>query len=123
MEKKFYGFQPQIDEGWDVKKLSRSGSQVYDRERYNLKDLEDVLRAIEDECDDLRELLKTKNTKYGNSIFNPVNVFSKLPPEDQIAVRLDDKISRIVRGLEEDEDPDLDMIGYLILKRIWNKHG
>ena len=38
---------------------------------------------------------------------------------EQIDVRLDDKLSRIMSGQgDEDEDVEQDIIGYLILKRV-----
>ena len=41
---------------------------------------------------------------------------------EQIDVCLDDKLSRIARGTNfENEDPELDIIGYLILKRVAKK--
>jgi hypothetical protein len=33
-------------------------------------------------------------------------------------VRIDDKMSRLVRGEAAGEDVELDLIGYLILKRV-----
>jgi len=65
-------------------------------------------------------LLLEKNLKYGDSATNPIRVFSKASPVEQLNVRIDDKLSRIFRGdnSEEDEDVDLDLIGYLILKRV-----
>lgn len=78
---------------------------------------------IEEECDDIKRLLLDKNRKYGNSAINPLRIFSKSSPIEQINVRIDDKISRIVRGEEGtiDEDVELDMIGYFILKRVARK--
>jgi hypothetical protein len=61
-------------------------------------------------------LLLRKNLRYGSSATNPIRVFSKLEPEAGIRVRLDDKLSRIRAGAaDDDEDPILDTLGYLIL--------
>lgn len=70
-------------------------------------------------CDEIKEMLLEKNRKYGDSALNPVRVFSKADPTEQIKIRLDDKLSRL-RNQQGDEDEDviLDLIGYLVLLRI-----
>jgi hypothetical protein len=74
---------------------------------------------IAEECYALRDLLIEKNRKYGNAALDPVRIFSKAPPHEQILVRLDDKISRLRSGqLDDDEDVIQDLLGYLILLRI-----
>ena len=74
---------------------------------------------VTNECNSIRELLLRKNKAYGNSALEPVRVFSKATPTEQILVRIDDKLSRLQRGNPEDnEDTVQDLIGYLILLRI-----
>ncbi|MCP4024443.1 MAG: hypothetical protein GY729_21555 [Desulfobacteraceae bacterium] len=69
-------------------------------------------------CDEIKELLLKKNEAYGNSAADPVRIFSKVDAIEQINVRIDDKLSRIMRGSEyQGDDTELDLIGYLILKR------
>ena len=70
-------------------------------------------------CDSVKELLLEKNRKYGDSALNPVRIFSKSDPVEQINVRLDDKLSRI-RNQQSDEDEDVidDAIGYLVLLKV-----
>ena len=70
-------------------------------------------------CDQLKELLLEKNRKYGDSALNPVRVFSKASPIEQIKVRLDDKLSRL-RNQQDDEDEDVltDLIGYIVLYKV-----
>lgn len=71
------------------------------------------------ECDALREMLLEKNAQYGDSALNPLRVASRASTEEQIRVRIDDKLSRIARGNGEgDEDAWLDLIGYVILLRV-----
>lgn len=71
------------------------------------------------ECDKIKAMLLEKNRKYGNSAINPKRIFSKADDVEQINVRIDDKLSRIESGqVDEDEDVELDLIGYLILKRV-----
>lgn len=60
----------------------------------------------------------TKNRAYGNSALDPIRVFSKADPISAIDVRIDDKLSRIKRGGVNQEDTELDLIGYLVLRRI-----
>ena len=72
-------------------------------------------------CDDIKELLIHKNRKYGNSALKPCRVFSKSSPVEQLLVRIDDKLNRIMQGaglLANDEDVVNDLIGYLILLKI-----
>ena len=71
------------------------------------------------ECDKIRDFLILKNEKYGDSALDPVRIFSKSKPTEQLLVRIDDKLSRLARGGEHPGDDDiLDLIGYLILLRI-----
>ena len=70
-------------------------------------------------CQDIERMLLDKNRKYGDSAINPVRIFCKLNNIEQINVRIDDKISRIKSSQDDDiEDAELDLIGYLILKRV-----
>lgn len=67
----------------------------------------------------IAELLIEKNAAYGDSALNPIRVFSKADRIEQLNVRIDDKISRIQRGSEYgDEDTEMDLIGYLVLRKI-----
>jgi hypothetical protein len=71
------------------------------------------------ECATIRDLLLEKNRRYGNSALEPLRLFSHADPVEQIKVRIDDKLSRIrTATVGDDEDPILDLIGYLILLRL-----
>ncbi len=74
--------------------------------------------AIGEECDAIKKLLREKNLAYGNSAIDPVRIFSKASAEEQILVRLDDKVSRLVRGEAAGEDVLLDLVGYIVLLRV-----
>jgi len=64
-------------------------------------------------------MLLEKNRKYGNSALEPIRIFSKADSIEQIKVRIDDKLNRLLSGqMDEDEDVCLDLIGYLILLMI-----
>lgn len=81
--------------------------------------LSETQQMIAEECDKLKEKLLAKNRKYGDSAINPVRMFSKADPIEQINVRIDDKLSRIAnRQDDEDEDVEFDLIGYFVLKRV-----
>jgi len=79
----------------------------------------DAAALIRTECDELADMLIAKNQKYGNSALEPMRVFSRASPVEQILTRIDDKISRLrVASLDEDEDVVLDLLGYLVLLRV-----
>jgi hypothetical protein len=71
--------------------------------------------------DEIKTMLLAKNVQYGDSALQPVRVFSTADTTEQIKVRIDDKINRIVQGndsMESDEDVIKDLIGYLVLLLI-----
>lgn len=71
---------------------------------------------VTNSCNNLRDMLIEKNKSYGNSALDPVRVFSTADSEEQIKVRIDDKLSRIKRGSNSfNEDTIRDLMGYLIL--------
>ena len=77
---------------------------------------EQEVRAV---LDNLAIILVEKNRKYGDSALSPKRVFSRASAVEQIKVRLDDKISRLMNQQpDEDEDVELDLMGYLVLLRI-----
>ena len=70
-------------------------------------------------CDEIKDMLITKNKSYGDSALNPVRIFSISDNIEQLHVRIDDKLSRITRGGAFIGDNDIDdLIGYLILLKI-----
>lgn len=77
---------------------------------------------VENVLNNIRELLITKNEKYGNSALQPKRIFSKADSIEQLLVRLDDKLSRIVNIENKLSDAYLDaaqdLIGYLVLLLI-----
>lgn len=85
----------------------------------NLNEFE---RAIRLELSLIAEMLSEKNRQYGNSALDPVRVFSKASPLEQLKVRIDDKLSRLKRGTDDQEDTVEDLIGYLVLYRLAHKN-
>lgn len=67
---------------------------------------------------ELKQVLISKNKKYGNSALEPKRIFSKADPVEQIKVRIDDKLSRMITGTNDNEDTVLDLMGYLVLLKI-----
>lgn len=79
---------------------------------------------VKTECGELADFLVKKNEAYGDSALNPIRVFSRLPAEQAILVRIDDKLSRMARGGPvDDEDVIMDLLGYLVLLRIARKQA
>lgn len=76
-------------------------------------------KEITEACEQIKQMLLEKNRKYGDSVLNPIRIFSKADTQEQIKVRLDDKINRL-KNQQDDEDEDVidDLIGYLILLKI-----
>lgn len=72
-------------------------------------------------CNEIRDMLIAKNQAYGNSFADPVGVFAgNMNPQEQLNVRIDDKLKRIKNGNPgiDHEDTVLDLVGYLILKLV-----
>lgn len=91
-------------------------ARVYDISDSGVSRTQELIR---EECNEILDILLEKNRKYGDSAINPVRVFSSASDIEQINVRLDDKLSRIINSQDDDtEDTELDIIGYLILKRV-----
>ena len=72
---------------------------------------------------DIGRMLIAKNAAYGNSALDPVRVFSRADPVEQLKVRIDDKLSRLMRGAAAGEDVITDLIGYLVLLKVAEKRG
>lgn len=80
------------------------------------KQTQDEIRAL---CLEIADFLIAKNKAYGDSALDPVRIFSKADPTEQLLVRIDDKLSRLQRGHSYPGDNEIeDLIGYLILLKI-----
>ena len=79
-----------------------------------------VQKLIKEECEAIKQMLLIKNKEYGDSAIAPLRIFSSSDNIEQINVRIDDKLSRISTAGKKNikEDTELDLIGYLILKRV-----
>ncbi len=80
---------------------------------------EQMAEKIEKECDEIKRMLLAKNESYGNAAADPIWIFSSTNALEGINIRIDDKLSRLSRGRQyQQEDTIKDLIGYLILKRV-----
>tara|TARA_R100001082_G_scaffold19235_2_gene9427 strand:+ start:41 stop:493 length:453 start_codon:yes stop_codon:yes gene_type:complete len=73
---------------------------------------------IEAVLEEVKKLLLAKNEQYGDSALSPNRIFSKASTDEQIKVRIDDKLNRLMLGndsMESDDDIIKDLIGYLVL--------
>jgi hypothetical protein len=70
-------------------------------------------------CEQVTDLLISKNRSYGDSALHPSRIFSKTDNVEQLLVRIDDKLSRIQNGHDWPGDNEIDdLLGYLILLKI-----
>lgn len=74
-------------------------------------------------CTELANFLIEKNHNYGSSALEPLRVMSKADSAEQIRVRMDDKLSRLVRGHAGGEDAMKDLVGYWVLLRVLEKRA
>jgi len=77
---------------------------------------------LEEELDFIFKFLKDKNKKYGSSIMKPLGIFHKGTTIEAINARIDDKLARI-KNQSTDEDAELDLLGYLLWKRVLIKQN
>lgn len=99
-----------------VYETTTTSSSIY---KSNLEAFTPTSELIDIVCAEIRDLLQEKNKRYGDSALVPLRVFSKADPLEQLRVRIDDKLSRIVSAqLDDDEDVINDLIGYLILYKV-----
>jgi len=96
-----------------------------DSKRFNCEDLylltvgTSAGHKIWETAHEIAHMLIKKNIAYGNSALDPIRIFSKADAREQLHVRIDDKLSRIMRGTEYIGDNDIDdLIGYLVLLKI-----
>jgi len=74
---------------------------------------------IREACGKMANFLIRKNESYGNSAFEPVGIFSQGNAEENLKVRIDDKLNRLMQGNEfAGDDTVKDLCGYLILLMV-----
>jgi hypothetical protein len=81
-------------------------------------------QEIADACDEIKHLLLEKNVAYGNSALSPIRIFSKAETNEQLYVRIDDKLNRLKNNQSYPGDNDIDdLIGYLVLLKVANQRS
>jgi hypothetical protein len=112
-----------------VSKAQRSGTastswwlEVLDRIPMDVLQAPAALELLE-VCVDLAVFLMGKNLAYGDSALKPLRAISKADPTEQIRVRMDDKLSRIVRGEAAGEDALKDLVGYWVLLQVLERRN
>lgn len=91
-------------------------------------EVESIKEEITKSCDEIKELLITKNKMYGNSFFKTLNEYGN----SLICVRIEDKLNRlkqiILKGKKDERtderliDTIKDLAGYAILSKIFLNH-
>jgi hypothetical protein len=85
-------------------------------------ELAQTQKHIREVCEDMADLLIQKNNSYGNSALDPQRIFAKASTKEQLYVRIDDKLNRIMRGHSYPGDNDIDdLLGYLILVKVYER--
>ena len=96
------------------------------------QDISNINKQIRQAADEIVELLQTKNASYGDSLSNPLSIFSSEQNLKNLArmqygicCRIDDKLARIATvGLNEDTIDTLDdVIGYLLRLKLTFKNN
>lgn len=98
--------------------LSHYAEQITEEyDEPTIVDEKSTIDKVSEILDAMKDLLKYKNAKYGDSALNPNNIFYKGSATNSILIRLDDKIGRIRnRKTEEVSVNDVaDIIGYCTL--------
>ena len=114
---------------YDVRKFTSSkrqtyvgdGWKAYEKAILPKQERTDTQKAISKVLIELELFLLKKNNQYGDSVFSPIRIFSKADIDEQIRVRIDDKLNRLLQGnssMETDEDVIKDLIGYLVILLI-----
>lgn len=85
-----------------------------------INDLTEFNNLVNDQLNTLVDHVIEKNRKYGNSALNPIRIMSSLSTVEQLYIRLDDKLNRVInRQDDEDEDIPFDIARYFILIYVY----
>lgn len=102
-----------------MKKINPSDSLRTTNADADFRPITGTHREILSICNEIAAMLIEKNKSYGDSALDPVRIFSTSDNIEQIKVRIDDKLSRFMRGNEFPGDNDIDdLIGYLVLLKV-----
>ena len=79
----------------------------------------DSSKKVEEVFNSMTNLIRVKNSRYGNSVMEPLGIFNKHVKADNdeslngILVRIDDKLKRIKNSNQLRKNDVSDLIGYL----------
>lgn len=80
---------------------------------------EETQELIRQVCNNLADWLCAKNESYGDSAVNPRRIRSTASAIEQIRVRQDDKLNRLLKGNNSNSEDDLkDLVGYWVLEQV-----
>ena len=113
----------QLSDGVDSSKARREIRKAFREINPSALERPEFERSVEAVLEEVQNMLIEKNRAYGDSALNPLRVFSRASSEEQLRVRIDDKLSRLARGSDAGEDTIKDLIGYLVLLRVAQKRG
>ena len=103
------------------KKTRKKAKKVVKKVEEVVAPANESANAINATIMELNEFLVNKNKQYGDSALQPIRIFSTASVDEQIKVRIDDKLNRLIQGndsMESNEDVVMDLIGYLVLLLI-----
>ena len=90
------------------------------KENNQIDDLQIIIDLYNEKVERILNHLLEKNRKYGNSALNPIRIISNENTVEQLYIRIDDKLNRVInRQNDEDEDLPFDIAGYFILVYIY----
>ena len=119
--KNLYGeHTPYTKRNWPYTTVPKEWDRNYPAPKKKNKEW-DSQRSIVEMLKEIESFLLTKNDQYGDSALAPIRIFSKSDKSEQLKVRIDDKLNRLMQGnasIETDEDVIKDLIGYLVLLLI-----
>ena len=105
--------------------MSEWGKKPSDTTNEKVTSLPESQKRIREVGESIIDFLLEKNDQYGDSALSPNRIFSQADTAEQLKVRIDDKINRLVMGtdnLEKDDDILKDLIGYLILLLVHSRY-
>ena len=105
--------------------MSEWGKKPSEKSDEGVTSLPESQKRIKLVGEEIINFLLEKNDQYGDSALEPNRIFSQADTAEQIKVRFDDKINRLVMGtdnLEKDDDILKDLIGYFILLLVHGRY-
>mgnify|MGYP006273569655 CR=1 FL=1 len=99
-------------------------SEKFQSEEEKSKELEKQNELIEQVCNSMRDMLIKKNYSYGGNVFEPLKLKEGMTNIDMIDVRISDKLNRLIKGEEyEQEDTLNDLAGYILLREAVKRYN